>query len=160
MAGVGKSTIARRVAARLHRESVDLDAEIATASGRTVSEIFAHGGEAEFRKMEEEALSAVLGRPDPVVVATGGGAVLSSENRRLLETHALTVWLRAELDVLVERIERSPVPRPLLVGDVAVNVARLLEEREPLYASAADEVVEVGRVGIEDVVERVMEALT
>ena len=160
MAGVGKSTIARRVAARLGRDSVDLDAEIMTMSGSTVSEIFARGGETEFRAIEADALSDVLGRKDPVVIATGGGVVLTGENRRLLETHALTVWLRAELDVLVGRVERSAVARPLLGGDVAANMARLVAEREPLYAATADVVVDVGTLGIEDVVERVMEALS
>ncbi len=158
MAGVGKSTVARQLATRLGRPVVDLDIEIASRRGLSVSEIFALDGEAGFRACETETLAAVLAGATPVVLATGGGAVIAAENRAMLADDALTVWLRAEAAVIVSRLERSRTKRPLLEGDLAANVERLLLERAPLFASVADVVVDVDTT-IATVVDAVLEAV-
>lgn len=158
MAGAGKSTIARGVARRIGRVRVDLDDEIVARAETSIAEIFATLGEDGFRRLETEMLREVLDRP-PAVVATGGGVVLAEVNRTLLAERATTVWLRAEASVLVERLRRSPVRRPLLTGDVAEDVARLVADREMLYERCADHVVDVSTSSIDEVVNRVVEAL-
>ena len=158
MAGAGKSTVARGVARRIGRARVDLDDEIVARRGTSVAEIFATLGEDGFRRLETEALREVLERP-PAVIATGGGVVLAETNRALLAESATTVWLRAEESVLVERLRRSPVRRPLLTGDVATEVARLVAERDVLYRQCADQVVDVSDLSIDEVVSCVVEAL-
>ena len=140
--GVGKSSIGRRLAAALHLPFVDGDAEIETAAGMSISDIFADFGEAEFRAGEARVIKRVLEGP-PVVLATGGGAVLNPETRARLRENALTVWLKADLPVIVERVGRRDT-RPLLRGkDPLETLTALAEARYPLYAEA-HVVVEVG----------------
>jgi shikimate kinase len=155
--GVGKSTVGRRLAARLGRPFVDGDEEIERAAGRSVSEIFADLGEAEFRAGEARVMRRLLLGP-PVVLATGGGAVLDPGTRELLKARAVTVWLRAELPVIVERVGRRDT-RPLLRGkDALATLTALADARYPIYAEA-DLVVDVGSGPHGQAVTRVLKAL-
>lgn len=160
--GTGKSTVARRLGARLELDVVDTDREIEAAEGRHVRQIFAESGEETFRDMESDALSAALART-ACVVAAAGGAVLRPANRELLarasaEGRAVVVWLRAGTDALEVRTSRGG-HRPLLDGDRAGTLARLAEERNEMYAEVADVVVDTDDREIDDVVDAVMTAV-
>lgn len=155
--GVGKSTVGRRLATRLGLPFVDGDVEIEAAAAMTVSDIFAQLGEAEFRAGEARVMRRLLEGP-PIVLATGGGAVLNAETREMLKAHATTVWLKADLDIVAERVKRRDT-RPLLRGrDARATLAALAEARYPLYA-AADVLVEVGAGTHGEAVEAIMRAL-
>jgi shikimate kinase len=140
--GVGKSTVGRRLAQRLGLPFADGDVEIEAAAGMSVSDIFSELGEAEFRAGEARVMRRLLEGP-PVVLATGGGAVLHEGTRALLKSKAITVWMRADLETVTERVQRRDT-RPLLRGrDPAEALRTLAEARYPLYAQA-DLTVEVG----------------
>jgi len=133
--GVGKSSVGRRLATALGMPFLDADAEIEAAAGRSVSDIFADLGEAEFRAGEHRVIKRIVEGP-PVVLATGGGAFVHEGTRHLLRTEAVTVWLQAELSVLVERATRRDT-RPLLRGKDPMEVlSSLAQTRYPLYAEA------------------------
>jgi shikimate kinase len=133
--GAGKTTVGRRLARELGLAFKDADAEIETAAGRSVSDIFADHGEADFRRGERRVIARLLDGP-PAVLATGGGAFMNPETRKLLLSRATCVWLRAELEVLVRRVKKRNT-RPLLHGQDAREVlARLMTERHPIYAEA------------------------
>lgn len=143
MMGAGKSSIGRRLAAVLALPFFDADCEIEAAAGCTIAEIFAVHGEAEFRRGERQVMARLLRQP-PCVLATGGGAILDAGTRALLRERAVTIWLHAHPDILLRRIERRDT-RPLLrEDDPRAVLERLLREREPLYAEAADLRVESG----------------
>ncbi len=140
--GVGKSTVGRRLASRLCLPFADGDHEIESAAGMTVSEIFTSRGENEFRAGEARVMKRLLEGP-PIVLATGGGAMMNAETRALLKKHAVTVWMRADLDVIAERVGRRDT-RPLLRGRNTLEVLReLADKRYPIYAEA-DLTVDVG----------------
>lgn len=133
--GAGKSTIGRRLAARLGVPFKDADAEIELAAGKTVSELFAEHGEPYFRAGEQRVIRRLLDDP-PHVLATGGGAFMNEATRALIAEKAISVWLRADLDVLLRRVARRNT-RPLLDnGDVEGTMRRLIAERYPVYAQA------------------------
>lgn len=136
MPGSGKSSIGRRLAPRLGLPFVDADAEIEQAAGgMTVAEIFARHGEAEFRALEARVIARLLDE-GPAVIATGGGALLNPGTRRLIRDKAVSVWLKADIPVLLRRVRRKS-DRPLLQNDDPEATLRtLLAEREPLYAEA------------------------
>jgi shikimate kinase len=156
MMGVGKTTVARVVADRLHRRVLDSDAIIESRTGRTVREIFAEDGEPAFRAMETEVLLESLASQEPVVIAGAGGVVLSDTNRAALKASgARVVWLCADPATLVERV-RGGGHRPLLDGDPEGTLQRMFTEREPLYREVADAIVLVDKRSISDVVEAVL----
>jgi shikimate kinase len=133
--GVGKSTIGRRLAQSLDLPFRDADQEIEQAAGRTISEIFAERGEAEFRAGERRVIGRLL-QEAPHVLATGGGAFMDPQTRALLKEKAITVWLQADLDVMVRRVGRKNT-RPLLVGkDPRAVLQDLMDRRYPIYAEA------------------------
>jgi shikimate kinase len=137
--GTGKTTVGAVVADRLGRTFVDLDDVVATREGRSVRQLLADDGGDAFRAAEAAALADVLASPDPLVVATGGGAVLDARSRRLLAASPLVVWLQAPTAVLVSRVAGEGAPdRPLLDDGPAVVLERLGVERGPLYAEVAD----------------------
>jgi shikimate kinase len=142
--GSGKSTVGKRLAAELARDFVDADAALEEHESRTIADIFATDGEAAFREAERGVLDALLDRPDPTVVAAGGGVVVSEANRRRLRQPGVTVvWLDASPAFLASRAKAKP-HRPLLAtGDRRATFARLHAERAPLYAEVADLVVDV-----------------
>ena len=133
--GAGKTTVGRRLAKRLGLEFSDSDQEIEKAAQMSVSEIFSSYGEDYFRAGERRVIARLMN--DTVcVLATGGGAFINEETRALMKENAITIWLDADLDVLVERTGRRDT-RPLLKnGDPAQILARLMEERAPIYAQS------------------------
>jgi shikimate kinase len=136
MMGVGKSSIGRRLGARLGIPFVDADAEIETAAGMSIVDIFARHGEADFRSGEARVIARLL-EGGPQVLATGGGAVMNPDTRALIKTKGVSVWLNAELDVLMRRISKRKHERPLLqTADPAATLRELLAAREPFYAQA------------------------
>jgi shikimate kinase len=136
MMGAGKSTIGRRLAARLRLAFVDADTEIETAhAGMTIPEIFAAHGEPYFRDGEARVIARLLDH-GPAVVATGGGAFMREETRGRVRDKAISIWLKADAEVIMKRVRRRS-DRPLLQNaDPEGTVARLLGEREPVYQQA------------------------
>src|SRR3954451_50021 len=136
MMGAGKSTIGRRLAARLRLPFLDADIEIEAAhAGLTIPEIFATHGEPYFRDGEARVIGRLLDS-GPAVIATGGGAFMREETRNLIRAKAVSIWLKADADVIMKRVKRR-ADRPLLqTEDPAATVSRLLEAREPVYQSA------------------------
>lgn len=156
MMGAGKTSVGRRLAARLGWEHVDSDDQVERATGRTVAEIFAADGEAAFRREERAALLGALAASVPSVVSVAGGAVLDPANRQAIKAGGTVVWLRASVATLAERVGEGQ-GRPLLAGDPAGALARLLPEREPLYAQLADVVLEVEGRGPDDLAGAIVE---
>lgn len=155
--GAGKTSIGRRLAKRFGVAFVDTDDEIAKAAGCSVQEIFARFGEAAFRDGECRVIARLLSE-SPRVMATGGGAFLDPSTREPIRAHGLSVWLKAELDVLVRRTEGRP-GRPLLnAGDPRTILERLMAARYPVYA-LADVTVETEDVPIERTVDKVAAAI-
>ncbi len=136
MMGAGKSTIGRRLAARLRLPFLDADIEIEAAhAGMTIPEIFATHGEPYFRDGEARVIARLLDG-GPAVIATGGGAFMREETRNRIRDMAVSIWLKADLDVIMKRVRRR-ADRPLLqTEDPTATVRRLLEAREPAYATA------------------------
>lgn len=136
MMGAGKSSIGRRLAHRLGLHFVDADAEIEAAAGMTIAEIFTSYGEPYFRSGEQRVITRLL-ESGPQVLATGGGAYMNAETRGGIRTKGLSVWLKAEFDVLMKRVKRrATADRPMLQGDPAQRIRHLMTERYPVYAEA------------------------
>lgn len=155
--GAGKSSIGRRLAQRLGLPFIDADDEIEAAAGCTIPDFFNRFGEDEFRRGEERVICRLLDGP-PQVVATGGGAFMSRVTRDKVKQKAISVWLRAELDVLLRRVRRRN-NRPLLAGrDQRQVLNELIERRYPVYAEA-DLVVDSGEGPHDEVVERIVTQL-
>ena len=136
MMGAGKSTIGRRLSARLHLPFLDADNEIELAhAGMTIPEIFAAYGEPYFRDGEARVIARLL-EGGPAVLATGGGAFMREETRNRIRDKAVSIWLKADADIIMRRVKRR-ADRPLLqTPDPAATVGRLIEEREPTYQHA------------------------
>jgi shikimate kinase len=135
MMGAGKSTVGRRLAARLNLPFVDADTEIETAAGMTIPEIFEVHGEPHFRDGEARVIARLLDK-GPTVLATGGGSFMREETRRRIGEKAVSIWLKADSDVIMRRVKRR-ADRPLLhTADPAATINRLLGEREPVYQHA------------------------
>lgn len=133
--GAGKTKIGRRIAARLDLPFFDSDEEIETAAGETIEEIFANRGEAVFRDGERRVIARLLQGPVHVL-ATGGGAFMDAQTRRIIARRGVSVWLRADLNVLFARVSRR-TNRPLLkTPDPRAVLAELIERRYPIYAEA------------------------
>lgn len=139
--GVGKSTVGRRLAKELERPFADADEQVELAAGLAIPALFRRDGEEAFRRIEAAVLADLVSRPYPLVIAGGGGVVARPENRAVLAEGATVVWLRASAAFLARRTD--PTHRPLLADDAEGALARLLVEREPLYAAVADLVVDV-----------------
>jgi len=136
MMGVGKSSIGRRLAARLGIPFVDADAEIEKAAGMTIAEIFARHGEASFRSGEARVIARLL-ESGPQVLATGGGAFMNDDTRAAIRAKGVSIWLHADFDVLMRRISKRRAERPMLAtADPAATLRQLLAQREPIYAEA------------------------
>jgi shikimate kinase len=135
MMGAGKTSIGKRLAARLAVPFKDADHEIEAAAGLTVAEIFEKYGEPYFRDGERRVIARLLTEP-PHVLATGGGAYMDETTRAAMREHAFTIWLNAPIDILVGRVKKRET-RPLLKdGDMRATLERLMAVRGPVYAQA------------------------
>jgi shikimate kinase len=135
MMGAGKSSVGRKLAQRLALPFVDADTEIEAAAGMTIPEIFEVRGEADFRAGEARVIARLL-ESGPQVLATGGGAFMNADTRCLIGQKAVSIWLRAEFDVLMRRIKRRN-DRPLLrTADPEATLRALIDQRYPVYALA------------------------
>jgi len=133
--GAGKSTVGRRLAGALCLPFIDSDNEIVEASGCSIGDIFEVYGEAIFRDLEQRVMQRLVGG-SPCVIATGGGAFINPVIRAIIKEKAVSVWLRADIDVLVERVSRRDT-RPLLkTGDKSEILSKLMAERYPIYGEA------------------------
>ena len=134
--GAGKTAIGRKVAATLGIPFLDSDQEIEAVSRMTVPELFETYGEPEFRSLEQRVIARVL-EQGPQVLSTGGGAFMNEQTRGAIAAHAVSVWLKADLDVLMERVSKKQ-NRPLLKApDPRAVMQRLIDERYPVYAEAS-----------------------
>ena len=155
--GAGKTAVGRRLANRLDLPFIDADSEIEMAAGTSISEIFAQHGEAYFRQGERKVIARLL-EGGPQVLATGGGAYMNADTRATIKARGLSVWLRAELRVLLKRVQRRD-NRPLLAaGDPETVMKKLMAERYPIYAEA-DIIVESRDVPHDVIVGAVIDAL-
>ena len=155
--GAGKSCIGRLLAASLDLPFVDADKEIEAAAGCSIEDIFAAHGEEAFRDGERRVISRLLDEPK-MVLATGGGAFMDPETRQLIRERAISVWLRADVDLLLRRTSRRN-NRPLLKrGDPRQSLSDLIEQRYPVYAEA-DVVVDSVDGPPETTLARVMDGL-
>jgi shikimate kinase len=135
MMGAGKSTIGRRLSARLRLPFLDADTEIEAAAGMSIPDIFETHGEPHFRDGEARVIARLLDS-GPAVLATGGGAFMREETRGRIRAKAVSIWLKADADIIMRRVKRR-ADRPLLqTADPAATVGRLIEEREPVYQHA------------------------
>jgi shikimate kinase len=158
MMGAGKTTLGKVLAQRLGLEFVDMDRVLVERTGVPVATIFEIEGERGFRRRESCAL-AELAAHDDRVIATGGGAVLAEENRRVMRASGTVVYLRARLEHLWERT-RHDASRPLLAtADPRATLAALLEQRDPLYRDAAHVIVDTGSQSASSAASRVIAAL-
>lgn len=156
--GVGKSSVGRRLANALDLPFRDTDAEVEAAAGRSISDIFAELGEAAFREGERRVIARLLEQP-PMVLATGGGAFMNPDTRALIKSKAVSVWLKADLNVLARRVGRKDT-RPLLAGKDPLDVLKAQAEvRYPAYAEA-DVTVETGDTAHHITVDQVIRALS
>jgi len=157
MMGAGKSTIGRRMAARLKLPFLDADTEIETAAGMSIPDIFETHGEPHFRDGEARVIARLLDN-GPAVIATGGGSFMREETRNRIRDKAVSIWLKADAEVIMRRVRRRS-DRPLLhTADPEGTVDRLLGEREPVY-QGADITVLSREVPHDRIVDECIEAL-
>jgi len=157
MMGAGKSTIGRRLSARLGLPFLDADAEIEAAAGMSIPDIFESRGELDFRDGEARVIARLLDS-GPAVLATGGGAFMRQETRDRIHDKAVSIWLKVDSDVIMRRVKRRS-DRPLLqTADPEGTVERLISEREPVYRQA-DLTVWSRDVPHEKIVDECIEAL-
>jgi shikimate kinase len=155
--GCGKTSVGRRLSARLDLPFVDADEEIETAAGKTITEIFADHGEAHFRDGERKVIARLL-KNGPQVLATGGGAFMHPETRQNIKRAGISIWLKAELPVLMRRVMRRD-NRPLLkTADPEARMRELMAERYPIYAEA-DLVANSRDVPHDVIVDEILDAL-
>jgi shikimate kinase len=135
MMGAGKTTVGRRLANRLGRRFIDSDEEVEKAAGMSIEDIFRLHGEDDFRAGEVKVIARLL-KEEAIVLGTGGGAFINPDTRALVKTSAVSVWIKADFDVLFARVSRRP-NRPLLkTPNPRETLQRLMEARYPIYAEA------------------------
>src|ERR1700737_2030634 len=157
MMGAGKSTIGRRLAARLGLSFLDADSEIEAAAGMSIPDIFEAHGEPHFRDGEARVIARLL-ESGPAVLATGGGAFMREDTRNRVGAKAVSIWLKADADIIMRRVRRR-ADRPLLqTADPAATVGRVIREREPVYQHA-DITIWSRDVPHEKIVDECIEAL-
>lgn len=136
MMGAGKTTVGRRLAARLDRQFRDSDEEIERAANMTIEDMFATHGEPEFRAGEARVIARLLREEQGLVLATGGGAFINPDTRALIKANAVSVWIKAEFELLFARVSRRS-NRPLLkTENPRATLQALIDKRYPVYAEA------------------------
>lgn len=157
MMGAGKSSVGRKLASKLALAFVDADNEIEAAAGMSIPDIFETRGEAEFRAGEARVIARLL-ETGPQVLATGGGAFMNPDTRSAIRAKGISIWLRADFDVLMKRIRRRG-DRPMLkTDDPGATLRKLIEHRYPVYAEA-DIAVDSRDVLHEVIVDEILDAL-
>lgn len=157
MMGAGKSSVGRKLASKLALAFVDADAEIEAAAGMSIPDIFETRGEAEFRAGEARVIARLL-ETGPQVLATGGGAFMNSDTRAAIRAKGVSIWLRADFDVLMKRIKRRS-DRPMLkTDDPAATLRALIAQRYPVYAEA-DITIDSRDVLHDVIVDEILDAL-
>ena len=156
--GAGKTAVGTLVAQKLGTRFLDSDQEIEKAANMSVAEIFDRDGEGFFRTKESQILERLL-KSEPCVLSTGGGAYMSDVNRDLISEHGVALWLKADLELLWNRV-RSKDTRPLLrTEDPKATLKKLYDQRVPIYSLADLTVVSAPEYSIEDMVDQVIDAL-
>ena len=157
--GAGKTAIGRRLGARLNLPFRDSDDAVIEAAGMSIADIFEMYGETEFRDLERRVIARIM-TEEPAITALGGGAFIDDETRILIKDRAISIWIDADLDTLVERTARKPGKRPLLMkGNPREILAGLMENRYPIYAQANYRIMS-GAPTPEHLVEEIVELLT
>lgn len=157
--GSGKTYIGRKLSARLELPFIDTDLEIERRQGIAIADIFSSCGEEAFRQMETSMLGGLALSDTDAVISLGGGAPVRDANRRLIHGMGQVFYLKAPLEVLLERLSREKEGRPMLKGDdLKATVERLLLEREELYQSLADHVIDVSDEDADKICDIIMEA--
>jgi shikimate kinase len=133
--GSGKSTIGYRLAKKLRTAFVDTDILVEERVGCSISEMFKYAGESFFNRKEEEILQEVI-NDKPCVISTGGGTFAAENNRELILEKAISVWLKADYNIILERVSRRNTRPTLETGDKAETIRQLIDERYPIYAMA------------------------
>lgn len=156
--GAGKTSIGRRLGLRLGLSFADSDDAVIEAAGMSISDIFELYGETNFRELERRVIARLIGE-QPAILALGGGAFIDLATRELVKTKAISIWIDADLDTLVDRTGRKPGKRPLLMnGDPREILAGLMERRNPIYAEA-DHRIQSGAPTPEHLVEEIVDWL-
>ena len=156
--GAGKTTIGRQIASELSLDFYDSDHEIEERTGVTITHIFDIEGESGFRKRETTVLDE-LTQKKGIVLATGGGAILKSENRQFLMSRGTTIYLYASIETLVERTSKDR-NRPLLqIGNPQTKLEELFEVRDPLYRETADVIIDTGKDSVRLSLKEILEKL-
>jgi shikimate kinase len=157
MMGAGKTTVGRRLAARLDRAFLDSDEEVEKAAGMTIEEIFKAHGEADFRTGEARVIARLLKEPD-IVLGTGGGAFMNPETRAAIREAGISIWIKADFELLFQRVSRRS-NRPLLkTANPRETLQKLIDARYPTYAEA-DVTVTSSDVPQDQVAGELMDAL-
>lgn len=155
--GAGKTTVGKRLAERFRWDFIDTDEYIEQKAGMAVSEIFDRYGEENFRARETEALQEILQERKEAVISVGGGLPMREENREYLKKLGRTIYLRAQVDTLVERLS-GDTARPLLRGqDLRARITQLMELRSDVYESAADVILDTDTMHIGRIVREIAE---
>ena len=157
--GAGKTTIGRQLAKKLSKEFYDSDHEIEKHTGADISLIFELEGEEGFRKRESQLLKELVSNKY-IVLSTGGGAVLDPENRKLLSDNGIIIYLKSTAEKLYRRIADDK-RRPLIQTDDRLNkIKKILEEREPLYQSLANEIIETQELSIKQITQKILDLIS
>jgi len=155
----GKTTVAKKLAAKLGISACDSDVEIERRAGKNIAAIFAQDGESAFRDLEESVIAEILAQPEPVVLATGGGAILRSTTRERLRQSGRVIWLTATPETILHRMTNDAATqtmRPNLTSlPMHEEIVTILEQRKPLYAETAHEIFDTETQTVDEIVEKV-----